>query len=79
MSYKEVFEKDGKIIIINKDIGECRSVFLMRAHFILRNLGMSDFITIVNKSYLYINMFVNNHKFNPGIEDSLKVYDCSLT
>ena len=79
MSYKEAFDKDGKIIIINKDIGECRSVFLTRAHFILRNLEVADFKTVVNKSYLYINIFMNNHKFNSDIVDSLKEYDCSLT
>ena len=79
MSYKEVFEKDGKIIIINKDIGECRTTFLMRAHFILRNLEVSDISTIIKKSYLYINMYVRKQKFNSSVENSLKEYDCSST
>jgi hypothetical protein len=79
MSYKEVFEKDGEIIVINKDIGECRTTFLIRAHFILRNLNISDIDTIVKKSYLYINIYVHKQKFNSNVENSLKGYDCSLT
>ena len=64
MSYKEVFEKDGHIIIVEKDNGECREIFLTRAHFILRNLSISGIATVINKSYLYVNMFVHNQEFS---------------
>lgn len=78
MSYKEVFEKDGQIIIMEKDIGECREIFITRAYFVLRNLNIANIKTVINKSYLYVNMYIHKLQFDKTVENSLNGYDCTL-
>jgi hypothetical protein len=81
MSYQESFNKDDKIVLLTKDNGEGREHFLIRVHFILRNLdnnNINDINKLVNKSYLYLNKIILNQTFDKNIEVKLDQYDCSI-
>ena len=76
---REIFEKDGKVIILTKVIGETPDEFFHRGGFILRNLGKATLEDIINKSFLFVNIFIKKNGYGEEILKKFqKKYDCSL-
>lgn len=76
---REIFEKDGKVIILTRVIGETSDEFFHRGGFILRNLGKGTMKDVINKSFLFVNIFIKKNGYGEEILKKFqKKYDCSL-
>lgn len=65
------------MILLEKDPGESRSDFLTRGQFVLDNIGNDSINNLINKSYLFVNIYNHKNKYNSEIEKRLcKNYDC---
>ena len=75
----EIFEKNGKIIILQKQLGETQDELYQRAIFIMNNIDNKDFNLLLNKSFLFLNIFIRKNEY---VSDILKKltdnYDCSI-
>jgi hypothetical protein len=78
MTYSEVFEINNSMVILNKDVGETREQFLIRAHFIVRNISKDELSSVINMSYLFLNIKFFENKYDQTVENKLSKYDCSI-
>lgn len=75
----EIFEKNGKIIILQKQLGETQDELYQRAIFIMNNIDNKDFNLLLNKSFLFLNIFIRKNEYGSDILKKLTDnYDCSI-
>jgi len=78
MTYSEIFEINNSMIVLNKDVGETREQFLIRAHFVVRNISKDELSSVINMSYLFLNSKIFGNKYDKTVENKLSKYDCSI-
>lgn len=78
MTYPEIFSVGDEFIILNKDKSETREHFLLRAHFIIRNINNGTLPALVNMSHLFLNNKILKNRYGKTIEDNLNSYDCFI-
>ena len=75
----EVFESNGRITILNRIVGEPLDELYHRYTFIKNNLDKGNFDNIVNKSFLYVNIFIKKNCYGPEIlKKFIETYDCTV-
>ena len=78
MTYSEIFEINNTMIVLDKDVGETREHFLIRAHFVMRNINKDELSLVTNMSYLFLNSKIFGNKYEQAVETKLNNYDCSI-
>ena len=76
MNEYELFEKDGTLIKMSKVRFESREHFLIRSYFVLNNLDKDEFNNLVNLSFLFLNVYYHNLKYDDDIHAKLNGYVC---
>ena len=72
-----VFEKNGHIIVLKKIIGETYDELFHRASFIMNNIKKGSFHELINKSHLYVNIFIRKNEYGSEIFNKFtKTYNC---
>ena len=73
-----VFEKNGHIIVLKKIIGETYDELFHRATFIVNNIEKGSFHELINKSHLYVNIFIRKNEYGSEIFNKFtETYDCT--
>jgi hypothetical protein len=80
----EVFEMRGKLLTLKKNVGETPDELYYRALFILNNINDDNcdkklFEILIDKSFLFINVFIRKNTYNNKIIKKLKEkYNCNI-
>lgn len=73
-----VFEKNGHIIVLKKITGETCDELFHRSSFIMNNIKKGSFHELINKSHLYVNIFIRKNEYGSEIFNKFtEIYDCT--